>query len=146
MLNNWTGEGRITDNLQLSKTTDGVSVLRFSIAIDKRNAKKLKEQNKPSTNFIRCLAWRETAEMIAQYFSKGSPIGITGSIETSNYTDRNGNNRSVTEIAVNNVHFPLQNSKQEPQPTQQSYSQQSSTANAFSTVDDLIDPDNDLPF
>lgn len=142
MLNNWTGEGRITDNLQLQKTRDGVSVLKFSIAIDKPNAKRLKEQNKPATNFIRCLAWKGTAENICQYFHKGSGIGITGSIETSSYKDNDGKTVYVTEVAVNNFHFPLQEPRQEPQPMQ-------TQQNQFSTVDDYAGFEvtaDDLPF
>lgn len=136
MLNNWTGEGRITDDLQLQKTRDGVSVLRFSIAIEKNNAKKLKEAGKPATNFIRCLAWKGTAENIAQFFKKGSGIGITGSIETGSYKDNDGKTVYTTDIAVNNFHFPLQEPKRESAPL-----------NELSTVDDALDVTaDDLPF
>lgn len=136
MMNVWAGEGRITEDLQLHKTTDGVSVLRFTIAVDKHNAKKLREAGKPSTNFIRCLAWRGTAENIAQFFKKGSGIGITGSIETGSYKDEDGKTIYTQDIAVSNFSFPIQEPKRE-----------AASLNEFSTVDDVLDAAaDDLPF
>lgn len=140
MLNNWSGAGRVANDLKLQKTQSGKTVLRFSVAINKANAKKLKQENQPYTNYISCVAWGNTADMIAQYFQKGNPIELTGSIETRNYEDPNFHGRKVyvTEVYVSQVGFPVRE-QQQTQPVVQQ--------NSFSTVDDLIEvaPD-DLPF
>lgn len=93
--------GRLTSDVELKTTQNGVSVCSFSIAVDR----KYKQGEDRQADFINIVAWRGTAEFISKHFSKGSAIGIEGSIQTRKYTDKNGNNRTAFEIVANNVHF-----------------------------------------
>ncbi len=93
--------GRLTADPELKTTPSGVSVTSFSIAVN-RNYKAGEEQQ---TDFINIVAWRQRAEFICKYFSKGSMIGIEGSIQTRRYQDKNGNNRTAFEVVANNVQF-----------------------------------------
>lgn len=94
--------GRITHDLELKQTPNGVSVLSFSVAVDRGYVKQGEERQ---SDFIDCVAWRNQAEFITKYFGKGRMIALEGEIQTRTYQDKNGNNRKVTEIMVNNVSF-----------------------------------------
>ena len=91
--------GRLTADAELKTTQSGVSVCSFDIAVDSGYG-----DNKQA-NFIKIVAWRGTAEFVSKYFSKGSMIGIEGSIQTRKYQDKNGNNRTSFEVVANNVQF-----------------------------------------
>lgn len=93
--------GRLTADPELKTTPNGVSVCSFSIAVDR----KYKQGEEKQADFINIVAWRGTAEFVSKHFSKGSAIGIEGSIQTRKYTDKNGNNRTTFEVVANNVHF-----------------------------------------
>jgi single-strand DNA-binding protein len=92
--------GRITHSPELKNTASGTSVLRFSLAIDRRYQKDGEKQ----TDFINCVAWRQTAEFIHKYFSKGDLIAVTGEIQTRQY-EVDGGKRYATEVIVNNASF-----------------------------------------
>lgn len=94
--------GRLTANPELRQTQSGVYVLSFTVAVDSRFANQNGERQ---TNFIPCVAWRQTAEFVSKYFIKGQWIGIQGSLQSRKYVDKNGNNRSVLELIVDNVSF-----------------------------------------
>lgn len=93
--------GRLTADPELKKTTSGISVTSFSIAV----ARRYRSGEEQQTDFIRVVAWRQTAEFVSKYFKQGSMIGIEGSIQTRTYTDRDGNNRTAFEVVANNVQF-----------------------------------------
>jgi len=93
--------GRLTADPELKTTQTGVSVCSFSIAVDR----KYKQVEDRQADFINIVAWRGTAEFISKYFSKGSMIGIEGSIQTRRYQDKDGNNRTAFEVVANNVQF-----------------------------------------
>ncbi len=93
--------GRLTDNPELRKTGNDISVVRFSLAVDR--AYKSGEQRQ--ADFINIVAWRQTAEFICRYFTKGQRIGVEGSLRMNRYTDKDGNNRTTYEVVANNVHF-----------------------------------------
>ena len=93
--------GRLTADPELKTTPNGVPVTSFSIAVN-RSYRAGEEQQ---TDFINIVAWRQRAEFISKYFTKGSLIGIEGSIQTRRYQDKNGNNRTAFEVVVNNAHF-----------------------------------------
>lgn len=93
--------GRITHDLEIRQTTSGVAVLQFTVAVD-RNYSNGKEKK---TDFINCVAWRNTAEHIGKWFSKGRMIAIDGHIQTRSYEDKNGAKHHVTEIMVDSVYF-----------------------------------------
>lgn len=91
--------GRMTSTPELKTTPNGLSVTSFSIAVDRGYG-----ENK-QTDFINIVAWRQTAEFVCKYFTKGSRIAIEGSIQTRRYQDRDGYNRTVFEVVANNIHF-----------------------------------------
>lgn len=100
--------GRLTADPELKNTPNGVYVCSFDIAVDSGWG-----ENK-QTNFIKIVAWRKTAELVGNYFRKGSMIGIEGQIQTRKYQDKDGNNRTAFEVVANNIHF-LESKKQEAQ-------------------------------
>lgn len=93
--------GRLTDNPELRKTNSDISVTRFSIAVDRQ----FKSGEERQADFINIVAWRQSAEFICRYFTKGQRIGIEGSLRMNRYTDKEGNNRTSYEVVVNNAHF-----------------------------------------
>lgn len=102
MLNKAIIMGRITANPELRQTQGGVSVLSFTVAVDSRFTNQNGER---PTNFIHCVAWRHTAEFVSKYFIKGQMIAVEGTLQSRNYVDKTGNNRSVLELVVENVSF-----------------------------------------
>lgn len=93
--------GRLTADPELKTTQSGVSVVSFSIAVQR----KYKSGEDPITDFINVVAWRSSAEFISKYFKKGNMIGIEGSIQTRKYQDKDGNSRTAFEVIANNVQF-----------------------------------------
>ena len=93
--------GRLTDNPELRKTNNDISVTRFSIAVDRQ----FKSGEERQADFINIVAWRQSAEFICRYFTKGQRIGIEGSLRMNRFTDKDGNNRTSYEVVVNNAHF-----------------------------------------
>lgn len=93
--------GRLTSDPELKTTQSGTPVCSFSIAVNRRGAKDGQQQS----DFITCVAWKERAELIGKYFHKGSSICIVGELQTRKWQDSNGNNRSATEVIVNEVCF-----------------------------------------
>lgn len=93
--------GRLTADPELKATPNGVSVCSFTIAVERR----FKQGEERQADFINIVAWRQTAEFISKYFSKGSMIGIEGAIQTRRYQDKDGNNRTAFEVVANNAQF-----------------------------------------
>ena len=102
MINNVVLMGRLTAVPELKTTQSGISTVRFSVAVERRYNKQGEERQ---TDFIDCVAWRQTAEFVSKYFNKGSMIAVVGSIQTRNYEDKNGNKRKAVEVQVDNVSF-----------------------------------------
>lgn len=132
--------GRLTYSPELKSTPNGLSVIRFQLAVDRTYQPKGQERQ---ADFIDCVAWRQTAEFISRYFHKGSMIAIEGTIQTSNYTDKNGNNRKQTEVLANNVSFCGSKNESgsmdiEPEP------KYSSVDN--SDFEEIVDDDDRFPF
>ncbi len=94
--------GNITRDPEQRTTGSGVPVTTFTVAAQRRfkNA-----SGSYDSDFINCVAWRSTAEFIAKYFSKGSKIGIVGSLQSRSYDDAQGNKRYVTEVVVDDAEF-----------------------------------------
>lgn len=93
--------GRLTADPELKTTSSGVSVTSFSIAVQRS----YRSGEEPITDFIRIVAWRNTADFVCKYFKKGNMIGIEGSIQTRRFQDTDGVNRTAFEVVVNNVQF-----------------------------------------
>ena len=102
MINNVTLMGRLTAAPELKQTTSGATVTSFCIAVDRRFQPK---EGEKQADFINCVAWRNTAEFITKYFSKGDMIAVTGEIQTRKYKDSNDNNRVAVEVIIDNASF-----------------------------------------
>ena len=137
--------GRLTYEPELRKTPSDVSVLRFQVACDRSYQRAGAERQ---ADFIDCVAWRQTAEFISRYFHKGSMIAVEGTIQTSNYTDKNGNNRKQIEVLANNVSFCGSKSESGNAALTGGYNEPApSYANADnSDFEEIVDDDDDLPF
>ena len=121
--------GRLTYDPELRTTPTGVSVVRFQVAVD-RNFQRAGEERK--ADFIDVTAWRQTAEFVSKYFRKGSMIAVEGSIQTDNFTDKDGNKRKSTTGANSNPAFA------QPAPSYASADN--------SDFEEIVDDDDDLPF
>lgn len=102
MINNVVLMGRITHDLELKSTANGVNVVSFTLAVERAYAP---QGEKRQTDFIDCTAWRNTADFITRYFRKGSMIAVTGAIQTRSYEDKNGNKRKAVEVVVDGASF-----------------------------------------
>lgn len=102
MLNRVILMGRLTADPELRQTQSGLSVLSFSIAVERDFANKGEEKQ---VDFINLVAWRQTAEFISKYFSKGKMIAVDGRLQVRNYTDSNGNNRTTSEVLIDKAYF-----------------------------------------
>lgn len=94
--------GRLTADVELKQTTNGKSVVSFYLAVNRPRPKDGGEQK---ADFVGCIAWEKTAELIARYFKKGDAIFIDGKIQTRNYKSRDGKTVYITEVRVDEVHF-----------------------------------------
>lgn len=94
--------GRLAADPQMRQTQSGKSVASFRVAVD-RGRKDANGQNQ--TDWLDVVAWENTAIFVEKYFSKGSMISVTGRLQSRNYQDKNGNNRTAIEIVANQVSF-----------------------------------------
>jgi single-strand DNA-binding protein len=102
MLNKIFIMGRLTRDPELRRTQNGTAVTSFTLAVDRdfKNADGTKD-----TDFIDVVAWRNTAEFVSKYFSKGRMIVVSGSLQSRKWQDRNGQNRISWEVIADNVYF-----------------------------------------
>ena len=101
MLNRVILMGRLTADPELRKTASDLSVTSFTLAVDRNYGKGADRQ----TDFINCVAWRQTAEFISRYFSKGRLMAVEGSLQVRNYVDKNENKRQAVEVLVDQAFF-----------------------------------------
>jgi single-strand DNA-binding protein len=94
--------GNLTKDPELSTTSNGIAVCRFSIAVGRRFANAGGERE---TDFFNIIVWRTQAENCGRYLKKGSKVAIVGSLQNRNYEDKDGNKRTVTDIVANEVEF-----------------------------------------
>ena len=144
MINSVVLMGRLTYDPELRTTPNGISVVRIQLACD-RNFQRSGEERK--ADFIDVTAWRQTAEFISRYFRKGSMIAVEGSIQTENFTDKDGNKRKSVQVVANNVSFcgskAESGTASNPAFSQPAPSYASADNSAF---EEIIDDDDDLPF
>ena len=169
MLNRVILMGRLTADPEHKQTPSGVSVTSFSIAVDRNYSNK---DGNRQTDFINCVAWRQTAEFISRYFSKGRLMAVEGSLQVRNYVDRNENKRQAVEVVVDQVYFadsknatsastapddfgppPPARSSYAGGHASDSYSAPASTASSFGyssgaaeDFEEVSDDEEDLPF
>lgn len=142
MINTVALTGRLTYEPELTSTPSGVSVLRFQIACDRNRQTQGQERQ---ADFIDCVAWRQTAEFINRYFHKGDMIGVEGSIQTSNFTDKNGNKRKAVDVVANNVSFCGSKQQSNSNPNLNVAPPTYASADN-SDFEEIVDDDDDLPF
>lgn len=146
--------GRLTKDPELRYTAgNNTAVCQFTIAVDRR----FKSDNQPSADFIPVVAWRQTAEFVSKYFTKGSRIAVVGQIQTRTWDDTEGKKHYVTEVIADEVEFceskrqeggyqqgltppPMSNS----QPSQ--FNSQPRNDNGFTDGYFPLDDDGDVPF
>lgn len=101
-LNHITIMGRMTKDPELRRTGTNVAVTSFTVAVDRD----FKEKNgEKETDFIECVAWRNTAEFVEKYFRKGSMAVVSGRLQIRSWTDKEGNKRKTAEVVADNVYF-----------------------------------------
>ncbi len=154
MLNNVVLMGRLTADPELRHTPNGIAVSTFTLAVNRSYTKAGSER---ATDFIDVVVWRNTAEFVCKYFSKGQLMAVEGSIQTRTYQDKEGNNRKAFEVIANNVHFAESKrdsnsyaGSYEKSSAETSYQQPKEVVPSFENGSDddfrEIPADDDLPF
>ncbi len=103
MLNHITIMGRLTRDPELRRTGSGIAVASFTVAVDRDFGKN--ENGEKETDFIDCVAWRQTGEFVSKYFTKGRMAVVSGRLQIRSWTDKDGNKRRTAEIVADNVYF-----------------------------------------
>ena len=103
MLNHITIMGRLTRDPELRRTGSGIAVTSFSLAVDRDFGKN--ENGEKETDFIDCVAWRQTGEFVSKYFTKGRMAVVSGRLQIRSWTDKDGNKRRTAEVVADNVYF-----------------------------------------
>ena len=103
MLNHIVIMGRLTRDPELRRTGTGIAVASFSVAVDRDFGNR--ESGEKETDFIDCVAWRQTGEFVSKYFTKGSMIVVSGRLQIRSWNDKDGNKRRTAEVVADNVYF-----------------------------------------
>ncbi|MCC8064547.1 MAG: single-stranded DNA-binding protein, partial [Clostridiales bacterium] len=106
MLNRVILQGRLVADPELRHTQNNIAVATYRIAVDRNYATRDANGNRQTqADFINIVSWRQSAEFVAKYFTKGRMILVEGQLQVRDYTDRDGNRRYVTEVVTDNVQF-----------------------------------------
>lgn len=132
--------GRIAQDLELKKTQSDISVCAFTLAVNRPKVKDV-------TDFINCVAWRQSAEYLCKYGVKGSMVAISGTLQTRKYEDKNGNKRTAFEVVADslNLVLPSKNESVTKMPTQTQKPATSESFGANMEFEEITDSD-ELPF
>ena len=154
MLNHITIMGRLTRDPELRRTGSGIAVASFTLAVDRDFAPK--DGGERETDFIDCVAWRQTGEFVSKYFTKGRMAVVSGRLQIRSWTDKDGNKRRSAEVVADNVYFGDSrrdgdnggssyggNAYSAPAPSYGGYSAPAAPASDFAMLDD---DDAQLPF
>ena len=143
MLNHIVIMGRLTRDPELRRTATGTAVASFSLAVDRDFGKS--ENGERETDFIDCVAWRQTGEFVSKYFAKGRMAVVSGRLQIRSWTDKEGNKRRTAEVVADNVYFG--DSKREGESGSYAapgnYAAPAAPASDFAMLDD---DDAQLPF
>ena len=151
MLNHITIMGRLTRDPELRRTGTGIAVASFTVAVDRDFGGK--DGGEKETDFIDCVAWRQTGEFVSKYFTKGRMIVVSGRLQIRSWTDKDGNKRRTAEVVADNCYFG--DSKREGEssygssysaPAGNAYGGYSAPAAPASDFAMLSDDDAQLPF
>ena len=144
--------GNLTADPELKQTQSGISVVSFTLAVNRRyQSHSADGQAQQQADFISCVAWRQTAEFISRYFRKGSSLCITGSIQTRNWLDQQGQKRYTTEVVVDEAMFVDSRSENQQRTAAAPATGGQYAPEAYATPGavenfDVIKGDDDLPF
>ena len=143
--------GRLTADPELKQTQNGVAVVTFTLAVNRRfQSRSADAAGGQQADFISLVAWRQTAEFISKYFKKGSALCVTGSIQTRSWQDQQGQRRYATEVVVDEAMFV--DSRNEGGAGGYMPDNYAAPAPAFATPDggapnfEELKADDDLPF
>ena len=103
MLNHIVIMGRLTRDPELRRTGSGIAVASFSVAVERDFGGR--DGGEKETDFIDCVAWRQTGEFVSKYFTKGRMIVVSGRLQIRSWTDKDGNKRRTAEVVADNVYF-----------------------------------------
>ena len=103
MLNHITIMGRLVKDPELRRTQSGVAVCSFTVAVDRDFQSR--DGGDKQADFIDVVAWRQTAEFVSKYFTKGRMIVVDGSLQSRKWQDKNGQNRVSWEVLADNIYF-----------------------------------------
>ena len=103
MLNHITIMGRLVRDPELRRTGSGIAVASFTVAVDRDFGGR--DGGEKETDFIDCVAWRQTGEFVSKYFTKGRMIVVSGRLQIRSWTDKDGNKRRTAEVVADNVYF-----------------------------------------
>ena len=103
MLNHIVIMGRLTRDPELRRTGSGIAVASFTVAVDRDFSGR--DGGEKETDFIDCVAWRQTGEFVSKYFTKGSMVVVSGRLQIRNWNDKDGNKRRTAEVVADNVYF-----------------------------------------
>jgi single-strand DNA-binding protein len=131
--------GRLTRDPEVKTTQSQIEFCSFTVAVDRSYKDASGEKQ---TDFISCVAWRQKAKLLGQYFHKGSRIGIIGSIQTRTYDDKDGKKVYVTEIAVDDIEFIDAKKDDEYAKVEQAFAPPVATPQFYPATDDQTS----LPF
>lgn len=128
--------GRLTKDVELRMTSSGTPVCSFTIAVDDRYSNK--ETNEKSTSFINCVAWSNTAKLLATYVKKGLQVGVEGRLQQRTFETKDGRKGSAVEVICDNVQFLT--------PKENTNANENSGFSVEESDDQLTYSDEDLPF
>ena len=146
MLNHVTIMGRMPRDPELRRTGSGIAVAGFTVAVDRDFSGK--DSREKETDFIDCVAWRQTGEFVSKYFTKGSMIVVSGRLQMRSWTDKDGNKRRTAEVVAENVYFgDSKRSNDGGNTTAPAYGSYSApAAQPVQDFTELDDVDGQLPF
>lgn len=144
MLNHIVLMGRLTRDPELRRTASGVAVASFTIAVDRDFTDK--SSGEKETDFIDCVAWRQTGEFVSKHFTKGRMIVVSGRLQVRKWKNKDGENRYTTEVVADNCYFG--DSKKDTDTPSSGYTGfvPNSVAAPASDFAMLTDDDAQLPF
>ena len=150
MLNHITIMGRLTRDPELRYTQSQTPVASFPLAVDRDFGGR--DGGEKQTDFIDCVAWRQTAEFVSKYFQKGSMAVVSGRLQIRDWTDREGGKRRSAEVVVDNIYFGESKRREggemrsDSRPAYQSSNEGVSPGMGASAFSELGDDDGELPF
>jgi len=133
--------GRLTRDPELRRTGSGIAVASFSVAVDRDFSGK--DGGEKETDFIDCVAWRNTAEFVSKYASKGRMVAVSGRLQIRGWTDKDGNKRRTAEVVADNVYFGDSKNSNSGGNFDNGVANHAASVSDFATLDD---DDAQLPF